>query len=148
MNGEDFPTLTLPVQVANRREGQVIKNLLKRTLNIDVDVATKDSPVLLDEFLAMRWDLIRIGSGGDFDPDDGIVDWMQTASKFNGTKRNKTPTWELILSESRSFVSRAWWLGVFPGLAIMLLFSVSIFSAMHCVICSMYAKPGSYCNAR
>ena len=31
-----------------------------------------------------------------------------------------TPTWGLILSEARSFVSRAWWLGVFPGLAIML----------------------------
>jgi peptide/nickel transport system permease protein len=30
-----------------------------------------------------------------------------------------TPTWGLILSESRSFFSRAWWLGVFPGLAIM-----------------------------
>ena len=31
-----------------------------------------------------------------------------------------TPTWGLILSESRSFISRAWWLGVFPGLFIML----------------------------
>ncbi len=31
-----------------------------------------------------------------------------------------TPTWGLILSESRSFISRAWWLGVFPGLAIMI----------------------------
>lgn len=31
-----------------------------------------------------------------------------------------TPTWGLILAEARSFVSRAWWLGVFPGLAIML----------------------------
>ncbi len=31
-----------------------------------------------------------------------------------------TPTWGLILSDSRSFISRAWWLGVFPGLAIML----------------------------
>lgn len=31
-----------------------------------------------------------------------------------------TPTWGLILAEGRSFVSRAWWLGVFPGLAIML----------------------------
>ncbi len=31
-----------------------------------------------------------------------------------------TPTWGLILSESRSFISRAWWLGVYPGLAIML----------------------------
>ena len=31
-----------------------------------------------------------------------------------------TPTWGLILSEARSFISRAWWLGIFPGLAIML----------------------------
>ena len=31
-----------------------------------------------------------------------------------------TPTWGLILADSRSFISRAWWLGVYPGLAIML----------------------------
>ena len=31
-----------------------------------------------------------------------------------------TPTWGLIVSDSRSFFSRAWWLGVFPGLAIMI----------------------------
>ncbi len=31
-----------------------------------------------------------------------------------------TPTWGLILAEGRSFISRAWWLGLFPGLAIML----------------------------
>jgi len=31
-----------------------------------------------------------------------------------------TPTWGLIVSDSRSFISRAWWLGVFPGLAIMI----------------------------
>ena len=31
-----------------------------------------------------------------------------------------TPTWGLILSDARSFISRAWWLGVFPGLAIMI----------------------------
>lgn len=31
-----------------------------------------------------------------------------------------TPTWGLILSEARSFVSRAWWLGVFPGVFIMI----------------------------
>lgn len=31
-----------------------------------------------------------------------------------------TPTWGLILSDARSFVSRAWWLGVFPGIFIML----------------------------
>ncbi|GAB4560831.1 MAG: ABC transporter permease [Anaerolineae bacterium] len=31
-----------------------------------------------------------------------------------------TPTWGLILSDARTFISRAWWLGVFPGLAIMI----------------------------
>lgn len=33
---------------------------------------------------------------------------------------NTTPTWGLILADGRSFISQAWWLGVFPGLAIML----------------------------
>ena len=31
-----------------------------------------------------------------------------------------TPTWGLILADGRSFISRAWWLGLFPGIAIML----------------------------
>lgn len=31
----------------------------------------------------------------------------------------ETPTWGLILADARSFISRAWWLGVFPGLFIM-----------------------------
>jgi peptide/nickel transport system permease protein len=30
-----------------------------------------------------------------------------------------TPTWGLIISDSRTFFSRAWWLAVFPGMAIM-----------------------------
>ena len=33
--------------------------------------------------------------------------------------QSSTPTWGLILADSRSFISRAWWLGVFPGLFIM-----------------------------
>ena len=31
-----------------------------------------------------------------------------------------TPTWGLIISDARSFFSRAWWLGIYPGLAIMI----------------------------
>ena len=31
----------------------------------------------------------------------------------------RTPTWGLILAEGRTFISRAWWIGVFPGLFIM-----------------------------
>ena len=30
-----------------------------------------------------------------------------------------TPTWGLILAEGRSFISRLWWVGVFPGLFIV-----------------------------
>jgi peptide/nickel transport system permease protein len=32
---------------------------------------------------------------------------------------SSTPTWGLILADARTFISRAWWLGVFPGLFIM-----------------------------
>jgi peptide/nickel transport system permease protein len=31
-----------------------------------------------------------------------------------------TPTWGLIISDARSFFSRAWWLGIFPGMAIVI----------------------------
>lgn len=31
-----------------------------------------------------------------------------------------TPTWGLILNDARPFFLSAWWLGIFPGLAIML----------------------------
>jgi peptide/nickel transport system substrate-binding protein len=37
----------------------------------------------------MNFDLCRLGSGGDYDPDDALVDWMQTNSKFNGRLRDK-----------------------------------------------------------
>lgn len=31
-----------------------------------------------------------------------------------------TPTWGLILADGQSFITQAWWLGVYPGVAIML----------------------------
>lgn len=31
-----------------------------------------------------------------------------------------TPTWGLLISDGRQFISRAWWISVMPGLAIML----------------------------
>ncbi len=88
-NGEGFPTLKILSTPSARREVQVIKDILKRNLNNDIELDTKDFPVLIDRFDKMDWDLLRIGSGGDYDPDDGLVDWMQTASKFNGRKRDK-----------------------------------------------------------
>ena len=88
-NGEGFPTLKILNTPSARREVQVIQDILKRNLNINIELDTKDFPVLIDEFDRMDWDLTRIGSGGDYDPDDGLVDWMQTSSKFNGRNRDK-----------------------------------------------------------
>lgn len=45
----------------------------------------------------------------------------ETALSFLGAGvKPTTPTWGLIASDARTFFSRAWWPGVFPGLAIML----------------------------
>lgn len=88
-NGEGFPTLKILHTPSTRRDCQVIKNILKTNLNIDIELDTKDFPVLIDQFDKMDWQLCRLGSGGDFDPDDGVVDWMQTSSKFNGRERDK-----------------------------------------------------------
>jgi len=88
-DGEGFPRLKLGHRPAQRREMQVIKNILSTNLGIEVELDPKDSPVLLDQFLAMDWDLVQLGSGGDYDPDDALVDWMQTDSKFNGPNRDR-----------------------------------------------------------
>jgi len=89
-NGEGFPTLKLLCNPNTRRDAQVVAGIYKRNLGIKVELDTKDGPVVLQDFLKMDFDLCRIGSGGDFDPDDAVVDWMQTESKFNGLKRDKS----------------------------------------------------------
>ena len=49
----------------------------------------KDFSVGIEQFNKNDYDMRLGGSGGDYDPDDGVVDWMQTTSKFNGRARNK-----------------------------------------------------------
>lgn len=89
-DGKGFPKLKLLHTPPNRRESQVVAGILKRVLNIEVELDAKDVTVLLDDYLKMDFDMVRVGSGGDFDPDDAIVDWMQTDSKFNGLRRDKS----------------------------------------------------------
>jgi ABC-type transport system substrate-binding protein len=88
-DGAGVPKMRLLTTPANRRETLVVANQLKQNLNIDTEIETKDFPVLIEDFDTMNWDLVRLGSGGDYDPDDALVDWMQTSSKFNGRKRDK-----------------------------------------------------------
>jgi len=87
--GKGFPRLKIACTPSAKREVTVIANILKKNLNIDLQLDIKDFPVLIDQFNRMDWDTLRIGSGGDFDPDDGLVDWMETSSKFNGRTRDK-----------------------------------------------------------
>ena len=101
-NGQGFPKLKITVRSDRRREVQVIVDILKRNLNIDTEVHPVDSTVQGQLLFKMDWDMFRLGSGGDFDPDDGIVDWMSTTSKFNGPKRDKATQRFGFWSEKRA----------------------------------------------
>ncbi len=87
--GEGFPTLRLLTTPTGKRESTVVANILKRNLGITVEVIAKEWTVSVQDFDTMDWDMRRTGSGGDYDPDDGVVDWMHSSSKFNGRKRDK-----------------------------------------------------------
>lgn len=89
-DGEGFPELKVLHIPQQRREVQVLKNILKQNLNIDISLDPKDFPVLIGDMDRMDFDLCRLGSGGDYDPDDGLVDWMRSTSKFNGRLRDQS----------------------------------------------------------
>jgi len=88
--GSGFPDLKLQTTPNNKRAGQVVANILRQVLGINVIVDPKDFSIGIEEFNKMEIDLRLGGSGGDYDPDDGLVDWMQTTSKFNGPDRDKS----------------------------------------------------------
>jgi peptide/nickel transport system substrate-binding protein len=87
-NGEGFPTLKLLTTPNGKREGEIIANMYKQNLNITLELDIKDFTVLIEDGNTMNYDLMRLGSGGDYDPDDALVDWMETSSKFNGPNRD------------------------------------------------------------
>ncbi len=88
--GKGFPEIKLQTTPNTKRDGLVVANILKQVLGINVIVDPKDFSVGIEEFDTMNYDMRLGGSGGDYDPDDGLVDWMQTKSKFNGRKRDKS----------------------------------------------------------
>lgn len=87
-DGEGIRPLQLLVTPAGRREGEVIANMYRENLNIEIELDVKDFTVLIEDQNAMNFDLCRLGSGGDFDPDDALADWMTTDSRFNGPDRD------------------------------------------------------------
>jgi len=86
--GEGFPTLKLLITPAGKREGEIIADIYKKNLGITIELDIKDFPVLVEMYDAVNFDLLRIGSGGDYDPDDGLIDYFLTTAKFNGPKRD------------------------------------------------------------
>lgn len=87
-DGEGFPTLRLLTTPAGRRVAEVVAAMYKDNLNINIELDVKDFTVLIEDANRMEYDLMNLGSGGDFDPDDGLVDWMISTSRFNGPNRN------------------------------------------------------------
>ncbi len=100
-DGEGIPPLKIIHTPDQRREVQVIANILNTNLGITLEPDTRDFPVLIEAFDKMDFDLVRLGSGGDYDPDDGLVDWMQTSSKFNGRLRDKDKMAFGVFSDAR-----------------------------------------------
>ncbi len=87
--GKGFPELELMTTPAQKRNGLVLANIYKQVLGITIKVVPKEFSVGIQDFNNCEYDMRLGGSGGDYDPDDGVVDWMKTTSKFNGRTRDK-----------------------------------------------------------
>jgi hypothetical protein len=83
--GEGFPELNL-ITTRRRNSRLVVANIYKTVLGIQVNVTTK---VLGHRGTSnMEFDMRLGGSGVGYDPDDGVVDWMNQ-SKFSGRTRDR-----------------------------------------------------------
>ena len=88
-NGEGMRPLVLTLPIDERRRGQVLADIMKREIGVEIQVDPVDNTVLGQRRDTMDFDLLVQNSGGDFDPDDGLVDFMTSQSKFNGNARDK-----------------------------------------------------------
>ena len=87
--GEGIRPLVLTLNPDDRRRGQVLADIMKREIGVEIQLDPVDNTVLGERRDRMDFDLLVQNSGGDFDPDDGLVDFMTTESKFNGNARDK-----------------------------------------------------------
>jgi ABC-type transport system substrate-binding protein len=88
-NGEGMRPLVLTIVPDDRRRGQVVAEIMQRELGVKIDLDPVDVTILGDRRDRLDFDLLVQNSGGDFDPDDGLVDFMTTDSKFNAHSRDK-----------------------------------------------------------
>jgi ABC-type transport system substrate-binding protein len=88
-NGEGMRPLVLTLNPDDRRRGQVLADIMRRELGVEIQLDPVDVTVLGQRRDHLDFDLLVQNSGGDFDPDDGLVDFMTTDSKFNAHSRDK-----------------------------------------------------------
>lgn len=86
-DGEGLPTLKLLTTPGGKREGEIIIDMMKKNIGLNIELDINDFTVLIERSRAMDYELMRLGSGGDYDPDDALVDFMMSDSKFNGPTR-------------------------------------------------------------
>jgi ABC-type transport system substrate-binding protein len=88
-DGEGVRPLVLTLVANDRRRGQVLADIMKREIGVEIQLDPVDNTILGDRRDRLDFDLLVQNSGGDFDPDDGLVDFMTTESKFNAHSRDK-----------------------------------------------------------
>jgi peptide/nickel transport system substrate-binding protein len=88
-DGEGMRPLVLTLNPEDRRGGQVLADIMRREIGVEIQLDPVDVTVLGQRRDTLDFDLLVQNSGGDFDPDDGLVDFMTTDSKFNAHSRDK-----------------------------------------------------------
>jgi peptide/nickel transport system substrate-binding protein len=79
----------LTLNPEDRRGGQVLADIMRREIGVEIQLDPVDVTILGQRRDQLDFDLLVQNSGGDFDPDDGLVDFMTTNSKFNAHSRDK-----------------------------------------------------------
>lgn len=94
-----------------RRRGEVIADICKRNLKIDIELDVVDFPVQISRFTEGRYEMIQVGSAGDPDPDDSIDDWFWSGAKFNwfGYNNPQVDALNVALRETPDVGKRARW---------------------------------------
>lgn len=115
MREAGFPngfTIKMLVTPLVRRRGEVIADILKRNINVTVDLEVVDFPVQVQRFNTTgQWEWVQIGSGGDPDPDDSIDDWFSSRSRFNnfGYSNPQVDALNAAIKETPDVAKRARW---------------------------------------
>ncbi|MGQ0549907.1 MAG: ABC transporter substrate-binding protein [Armatimonadota bacterium] len=95
-----------------RRRAEVIADILRRHIRVNVELEVVDFPVQVQRFnFTGQWEWCQIGSGGDPDPDDSIDDWFASRSRFNnfGYSNSQVDALNAAIKETPDVSKRVRW---------------------------------------